>query len=85
MFHRESQEGEVFQRAFETPVYLTHTQIVNEAGIHISNTAGKYAFNFMVLRLSKETTLVLLCTDSLQVEDVNDFVTFYLEGNNFLA
>jgi hypothetical protein len=46
-------------------VYLANTGIVNEAGIAMLNTAGKFAYNFMIVPLDSDFTLALLCNESL--------------------
>ena len=68
----------------ETPVYLTHTGIINETGKLMAGTIGKYAYNFVCLPLDQKNTLCLLCNDSLQIEQVMQFVNEEISRNDFL-
>ena len=57
---------------------MTHTGIVNEAGITMENTVGKYAYRFICIPLDQDLTLALLCSDSLLIEDISEFINFEL-------
>lgn len=80
MIYRQSESTEKKEQS----VFLTHTGIVNEAGVAMENTIGKFAYNFVCIPMENDKTLTLLCSDSLQIEEVNDFVQFWVSQNGFL-
>ena len=65
-------------------MFLTHTGIVNEAGITMENTVGKYAYRFICIPLEHDCTLALLCSDSLQFEDISEFINFEMSQKDFI-
>lgn len=56
---------------------------MNEAGVAMENTIGKFAYNFVCIPIENKT-LTLLCSDSLQIDEVDDFVKFWISQNGFL-
>lgn len=51
----------------------------------MQDTIGRYAYRQVFIPLEIDLCLVLLCSDSLQVEEVVEFIDFKLkkEGDNF--
>ena len=68
---------------FESPVYMTNSGIVNEAGIAMENTIGKYAYRYIILPIDKNISVVWLCSESFQVEELKEYVKFYQQSNDF--
>lgn len=67
--------------------YLTHTGLVNEAGIQMTETIGRYPYRFVVVNLSETENIdmVVLCNDSLEAEKLNEFITYQLNKDNFIS
>ena len=49
----------------EQTIYLPNTSLVNESGVKMADTEGKFGYNLVIFRLDDHTNLVLLCTESL--------------------
>ena len=49
----------------------------------MENTIGRYAYNLVFIPMQNECTLALVCSDSLQVDEVKEFVEFQLKQNDF--
>ena len=65
----------------EQSVFLTHTGITNEAGVVMQETIGRFAYNFVCIPVENELSLALLCSDSLQIEELSEFVDFWFSNN----
>lgn len=60
----------------EVPVYLTHTGIINEVGQAMKNSIGSFAYRFICIPITMKCTLALLCSESIQVEEVMAYLKF---------
>lgn len=67
----------------EVAVYLTHTGIINEAGIAMQDTIGNYAYRFICMPIAAKCTLALLCSESIQTEELADFLNFQMAQRDF--
>lgn len=65
-------------------MYLTHTGIVNEAGIAMDNTVGKYSYRFVCIPLDQNCTLTVLCSEFLVVEDLVEYINYEMSQCDFL-
>lgn len=70
---------------FETAVYLTHTGIINEQGFVMQNTVGVYAYRFICLNIHEKCTIALLCSDSIYIEEVKEFLDFRMAQHDFFS
>ena len=64
---------------YETSIYLTHTGLVNDAGVEMPDTIGRYAYRFVCFNVSQDVHMVVLCSDSLEVEKLQEFVNYQLQ------
>ena len=81
MYLFNAQDKDESPQKHEQSVFLTHTGITNEAGVVMEETIGKFAYNFVCIPLDENITLALLCSDSLQIEEIQEYVDFWSSQN----